>query len=149
MLRMRICWMSGLVVGGLLWGLQVRAADAPQLDVRFPQGQVAGRIADGTRIGQGRITYHGGHVGFQVWAEGSTAGGQPNRYVLMGQQGQRHALKVRLEKEGWQPDNQGGKGIILHAGDDSAEFDVMADGDQTVVSDSYPIDIRGVSLLPE
>lgn len=145
---MRTFWMSGLLLAGALWGMQARAAEAPQLDMQMQKGQVGGHLSDGARLGLGRITDHNGHVGFQVWLEGSQAGQQPNRYVLTGAQGDSHRLRVRLEQDGWQVDNKDGKGIVLHSGDDTAMFALVVDGDQKVVPDRYPVDVKGVSLLP-
>ncbi|HCR2979393.1 TPA: hypothetical protein ON189_004584 [Serratia marcescens] len=145
---MRTCRVAGMVLGGLLWSFQANAADAPQLEVQTMRGQVSGAIADGTRVAQGRITSYDPHIGFQVWVVGNAVAGDANRYVLTGQQKPQNVLKVRLEKVGWQVDDKENKGIVLHTGDVSADFEVVADGNQVVATDTYPIQIKGFVLLP-
>ncbi|MGP2408162.1 AfaD family invasin [Yersinia sp. 2545 StPb PI] len=134
----------------VLWaGLSLaQAADTVQLTLRMDSVQVAGRVLDNSRIGQGQIVYDGEHAGFQVWSDTAPTGGQPNSYVLTGQSHGNNQLRVRIEQEGWVADSDGGKGIKIQTGERSTGFDLVIDGDQTVLADRYTLTLRGVGLQP-
>mgnify|MGYP000057062500 CR=1 FL=1 len=125
-----------------------RATDAPKLIVRMHEQLNSGRIADGKRLGEGRISLHERHTGFRIWSEAPKSTERPERYVLTGRQSAGHTLRVRLEGNDWEPDTKSGEGLILNTGDDAARFFIVVDGDQKIVADNYPIQITGVALTP-
>ncbi|QQN36467.1 hypothetical protein JHW33_07555 [Rahnella aceris] len=141
--------LSGVTLIALLClsGVNVMAADAPQLDYRTT-GTLSGTLKDGFLVGKGRVMYHGEHAGFRVWSEAPRNGNHPARYLLEGQQNVRNKLRVRIESERGQPDGKEGKGIIVLTGDDSILFKVVVDGQQNVRADNYPIELRALVLLP-
>jgi Enterobacteria AfaD invasin protein len=130
------------------WLSSAQAADAPQFYLQINSGLLSGHINGDRRIGQGRISYDGDHLGFQVWSEAIKSGTQPNSYVLAGQNNSNNKLRVRIEQTDWVPDKEGGKGIILRYGGNSATIDVVIDGEQTVVADYYSLALKGAVLLP-
>lgn len=140
--------LRGVVLSGMLWGAHSVAAEVPQLNLQLVQGVRAGLIADGTRLMRGRLAIQAPHDGFRVWMEAMTSGSQSNRYVLTGRQHSGHILHVRLEREGWQSDGPGGKGIALLTSEATAEFDMVADGDQQVAADSYGFDLLAATDIP-
>lgn len=132
----------------VFWAAAAGATDKPQVDIRTQQRVLSGHVADGTPVAHGRITSRYEHVGFQVWCEGVQTAGEPDRCVLNGQQQHENTLKVRIgQRDGWRKNAESGKGIIINTGNDSMDFDVVVDGDQTVKSDHYVVEIRGVSLI--
>lgn len=141
-------WMVVAMVAGLLYVPLTRATDAPQLILQAPDTQLMGKIHDGTLITRGRVVYQGDHVGFQVWSESLKSGRYPNYYLLTGEQSSQHILRVRIEKDGWQPDDMGGKGIVIHTGENTTVFNVVVDGEQTVMADHYLVELKIMALLP-
>ncbi len=135
-------------IATILWASLAQAVDRPRFDLQMKNEFISGYISDGTRIGQGVITYLPEHNGFQVWNDVAQYGGQPNHYVLAGGSGNGNTLRVRIENNDWLPDNEGGRGIILHASADSAVFYIVIDGDQQVKADSYSIELKGATLSP-
>ncbi|MGL4354767.1 MAG: AfaD family invasin [Aeromonas popoffii] len=149
MLKRFFYWGFGVWLAACSAGLSLaQAADTPQLNLQINSGLLSGRINGEFRIGKGLIEYDGEHLGFQVWSDATKSGPQPNRYVLIGQNNSNNKLRIRIEYPGWQPDNEGGKGIILRDGGNSATFDVVVDGDQTVIADHYSLALKGALLLP-
>lgn len=149
MLKRFFYWGFGVWLAACGAGLSLaRAADTPQLSLQINSGLLSGHINGERRIGQGRIGYYGQHLGFQVWSDVIKSGQQPNSYVLVGQNNSNNTLRIRIEQNDWQPDHEGGKGIILHYGGESATFDVVVDGDQTVIADHYSLALKGAVLLP-
>lgn len=140
-------WLSGVLLGVALYLPVAEATDKPQVDLQSQQNLLAGHLIDGQRIAQGRITSHDTHIGFQVWCEDGRTDGNPDGCILRGMQRNNNQVKVRLEQNGWRKDTKGGKGIILNTQDDTAIFYVVIDGEQTVISDKYRAEIRGVSLV--
>ncbi|WP_042524898.1 AfaD family invasin [Yersinia ruckeri] len=149
MLKAFTYWIFGLWLAVCGAGLSLaQAADTPQLNLQMNNGLLSGHVNGERRIGQGRIQYYGNHLGFQVWSDASKSGAQPNSYVLLGKNNSSNKLRIRIEQKDWQPDHEGGKGIILHYGGESATFDVVIDGDQTVVADHYSLALNAAMLLP-
>ncbi|MBJ2066812.1 AfaD family invasin [Serratia odorifera] len=147
---MRMKHFGGLLAGVLLaalWGTPVQAAETPQFEIQMDGRLEVGQMNDGYRIGQGRIAHYGHHLGFQVWRDGGNSAQRPNRYELIGQRNANHKLRIRIEKAGWVPDSDGGKGVILHSGEYSAVFNIVLDGNQYVSGDSYPILLQGGLIL--
>ncbi|MDK1711727.1 AfaD family invasin [Serratia marcescens] len=138
----------GWGVGLVLWAGFACASDVPHIVLKQGQTRLAGFIADGTRIAQGRISSEDAHAGFRVYGAGKTMGA-PGHYVLQGTQEARHVLRIRLEHEGWLADSEGGEGIHLLTADRSAEFYVVADGDQMVTADRYSLAVSGSILLDQ
>lgn len=131
--------------GGLT---QAIAAEVPQVRLQMEDVPTGGRIEDGKRIGEGRISYHNNHTGFQVWSGAMTSSDRPEYYVITGISNNRHKIRVRLKGKGWMPDHKTGKGIILYTGDDSAGFYVVSDGEQYIPPDAYEFRVNGVALIP-
>ncbi|CAI1728219.1 putative pilin structural protein SafD [Serratia fonticola] len=124
------------------------ATEAPRIIVRMHEQVNTGHVADGKRLGEGRISLHELHTGFQIWSEAPKSTERPERYVLTGRQSDAHKLRVRLEGNDWEPDTKTGEGLILNTGDDAARFFIVVDGEQKIVADNYPIQITGVALTP-
>ncbi|MEO3325959.1 AfaD family invasin [Enterobacter cloacae] len=142
---------SGLILSYGLMVFPVQSAEAPQLMLNMSTGLQAGKITDGTRIGQGIIVSRDGHGGFQVWCESGCLPreGLGARYVLTGKQNARNQLRVRLQpaqQEAIAGDSSL-KGMVIRSGDEQLRFDVLADGEQQVKSDSYALEIKS-ALLP-
>lgn len=134
-----------LVAGG---GELRAAADVPDVHVIAGGRYVAGKVKDGARLSQGRLVFRGRHTGFQVWSEAPASGSQPGHYLLTGRENSGHVLRVRLGKAGWQPDAATGRGIKLYSAESVATFDVVADGDQTVMADRYENALDSAAILP-
>ncbi|WP_158234021.1 MULTISPECIES: AfaD family invasin [unclassified Erwinia] len=137
--------MAGMFVCCLGSPLTVLAAESPHVSIQTG-GKLAGQFRDGDIITQVRIASQDAHSGFQFWSEAMKSGSAPNRYVVTGVQNGRNTLRVRIEKEGGQPDSTSGKGLIMRTGDEVASFNVVSDGEQTVTADSYLFDVRAASI---
>jgi hypothetical protein len=105
----------------------------------------AGRLKDGMLLAQVRITYPDNHCGFQVWSEVPRVNGQPDRYALTGKNASNQILHVRLKGQDWKTDTQGGKGLMLNSSETSATLQVLADGNQVVQPQKWPLLLQGVA----
>lgn len=148
MLNWRVGWILVAWIVSAAWGGAAQAADSPKLHMQMSSGQISGPVKGDSRIGEGRITYHGNHIGFRVWAGAARSGSQPNHYVLTGKNNSANQLRIRIEKQGWQPNNEGLMGIVLHTGENHAAFDVVIDGDQVVSTDVYMLEMKSAVLFP-
>lgn len=106
------------------------------------------QLRDGQRIGQGQIQTQQAHRGFQVWLEAPRSSEAPNRYILMGKNNRQHKLFVIIGQAGWQPDSQGGLGIIKLTRDRQARFDIVVNGGQYAPIDTYTVTVQGRYLEP-
>lgn len=136
---------AGLLALLLLSG--VCQAEEPQLMVQIREGQTAGRMADGRLLATGTVVYAGPHNGFRVWSE-APGNGAPQRVTLTGNRDSSHRMNVRLTGQGWQPDTEKGRGIVLRTDSQSATFSVEVDGAQDLPVDGWPLQLRAVVLLP-
>lgn len=125
-----------------------QAQDAPRLNVKFFENKMTGKVPNGLLLGRGDITYQNEHIGFQVWAEEQHSEGQPNRYVLVGQNDSRNKLYIRLERDMMQMSMDGRRGVFFLIGDRRVTFDIIADGEQVVIPDRYSVELRAAALLP-
>lgn len=142
---------SGLILSYGLVAYPAQSAEAPRLMMNMSAGLQAGKITDGTRIGQGIIVSRDGHGGFHVWCESGCLprDGQGARYVLTGKQNSRNQLRVRLQpaqQEAVAGDSPQ-RGMVIRSADEQLRFDVLADGEQQVKSDSYTLEIKS-ALMP-
>ncbi|WP_370605675.1 AfaD family invasin [Citrobacter braakii] len=125
---------------------QARADESkPDLTVSM-RPHLSSTVHGGEKIGSGQITHQGAHVGFQVWLEGVTSGGAPERYVLRGRNNPGHELRVLIGQDGWIPDSKDGRGIIKQTGEPQASFDIIIDGEQVIEADEYLMTVYGVYL---
>ncbi|TBL64164.1 AfaD family invasin [Hafnia paralvei] len=115
----------------------------PDLTVSM-RPHLSSTVHGGERIGSGQITYRGEHVGFQVWLDGMTSGGAPERYVMKGRNNPGHELRVLIGQDGWIPDSKDGRGIIKQTGEPQASFDIIVDGEQVIEADEYSMTVYGV-----
>lgn len=142
---------SGLILSYGLMAYPVQSAETPRLMLNMSAGLQAGKITDGTLIGQGIIVSRDDHGGFQVWCESGCLpiDGQGARYVLTGKHNARNQLRVRLQPA--QQDAVTGdsslRGMVIRSGDEQLRFGVLADGEQQVRADSYTLEIKS-ALLP-
>ncbi|WP_371973017.1 AfaD family invasin [Lelliottia nimipressuralis] len=132
-------WCAGMTLG--------MAADAPQMVLKM-RPQISGMINKDVVLGEGYVVFHNTHTGFQVWSDAVKSTDQPHRYELEGKNGSHNKIRVRLGGEGWQQDQENGKGILLLTGDDVVKFILYSDGEQTAIPDEYSVQIHGVALLP-
>ncbi|ELM3737373.1 invasin [Edwardsiella piscicida] len=109
---------------------------------------LSSQVWDGQKISGGEIRTHNAHSGYQVWLDAPQLMGAPNRYVISGKSGAQHKLRVILVQNGWEPDKKTGHGVIKLTGEAQAYFDIIADGNQTIPADSYPITMWGCYLEP-
>lgn len=142
---------SVLILSSSLMAYPVQSAEVPRLMLKMNAGMQAGKITNGTRVGQGIIVSRDGHGGFQVWCESGCLPlvGQGGRYVLTGKQNARNQFRVRLQPA--QQEAVAGdsslRGMVIWSGDEQLRFDVLADGEQQVESDNYTLEIKS-ALLP-
>ena len=71
--------------------------------------------------------------------------GQPERYALTGKNASNQILHVRLKGQDWKTDTQGGKGLMLNSSETSATLQVLADGNQVVQPQKWPLLLQGVA----
>ncbi|WP_345830779.1 AfaD family invasin [Erwinia sp. HDF1-3R] len=144
---------SGLILSCGLVASPAQSAEAPWLMLKMSAGLQAGKIMDGTRIGQGAVVSRDGHSGFQVWCESGCLSfeGLSPRYVLTGTQNARNQLRVRLQPAQQEPPagDVSLRGMVLRTVDEQLKFDVLADGEQKVNPDSYTLEIKSVLLAAE
>jgi Enterobacteria AfaD invasin protein. len=132
-----------IILAGFMSLFPVHAADVPVIQVNM-QGRIqTGHVTDGQRLGQGTIVFHSMHTGFRVWGDEQQSGDRPGRYMLAEDGNPYRKLRVRLEGDGWEPDNKDGKGIILYSGDEIGRFYIVADGEQTITAGRYSLRIGG------
>lgn len=124
------------------------ASGLPSLDFKPTVNVIAGRVPDGKVLGYGQVVFQSDHIGFVVWSEAIKFSDSPGRYVLNGQEVPTNRLRVRLEKEGSVADTENGKGVLINTGDSSVSFTLVADGEQQINSDRYPITLSAVAILP-
>lgn len=146
-MKRKYAYLASVLLIMTVMGSPTAHAGTPQLDMQVRSGLFAGRVADGTRLAQGVITYTDAHAGFQVWSEEPVLDGKSPRYVLSGSRHSGNKLRVRLEGEGWVANTEGGKGMQVITTAVSAPFDVVVDGDQMVDSDVWTVPIQGGILL--
>ncbi|KAF1366569.1 AfaD family invasin [Yokenella regensburgei] len=120
-------------------------ADGPALSLRVTQGLWAGALRDGTVLAQVRLGYPESHCGLLVWSEAPVVNGQPGRYALAGKNAPGQTLRVRLTGRDWRPDTTGGKGMVLDGGEASATLEVVADGDQAVRAEIWPLSLQAAA----
>ncbi|MEL5280740.1 hypothetical protein PTR01_20820 [Serratia bockelmannii] len=144
-LKVRAYAMAGMLMCGLGSSVNALAVEAPRLSIQTG-GELSGKLHDGQVITQIRIATQDAHIGFKLWSDGTTSGSEPNRYIVTGVQNGRNTLRVRIEKEGGRPDSINGKGLIVDTGDDVASFNIVSDGDQTVVSDDYQFEVKAAAI---
>ncbi|EAA3110496.1 invasin [Salmonella enterica subsp. enterica serovar Montevideo] len=106
------------------------------------------QISDGQLIGYGRISTQQAHSGYQVWLNAERNGESPDRYVLTGKSNRQHKLYVIIGQNGWVPDNKGGEGIIKRTREMQEQFDIVANGHQSVPVDTYVITVQGRYFEP-
>jgi hypothetical protein len=147
-LKKKHCLLSAMLMTGILAANQSQAATAPELDFRATAGPLSAQLPDGYTLGKGRIIHRDAHTGFKVWSERPLSGQQPGHFVLEGRQDPNRKLRVRLEQKEAQPDTEGGKGIVIRTGNDTAFFSVVVDGNQKVAADQYPVALKVAALLP-
>lgn len=144
--------------GGLIFGLAglvslgsimpAAASDAPELVFQPVKRMLAGDIADGTLIGQGRLNTLSSGGSFKVWCGTATDDITVSACRIQGQNDRRHTLQVRLEKDAGTPGSQRGKSVMLTgvAGDNA--FSVVAAGNQIIAADNYQVELGGQALSP-
>ncbi|EMQ1872079.1 invasin, partial [Salmonella enterica] len=88
------------------------------------------------------------HSGYQVWLNAERNGESPDRYVLTGKSNRQHKLYVIIGQNGWVPDNKGGEGIIKRTREMQEQFDIVANGHQSVPVDTYVITVQGRYFEP-
>ncbi|MDA6076980.1 invasin [Edwardsiella anguillarum] len=104
---------------------------------------LSSQVRDGQMISRGRITGQQIRQGYQVWLDAERNGDAPNRYVLTGKNSRQHKLYVIIGQEGWVPDTKDGLGIIKYTRKGQEQFDIVANGNQSVPIDTYVITIQG------
>jgi hypothetical protein len=146
--RIAFCVNTVLMLCCLAVSYSSLAVAAPQLTLQANE-RVSGVLQDGELITQGRIATQDSHVGFQLWSDAEASANAPNRYLVPGGQHSEHRLRVRIEQAQGQPDSVGGKGLRIDTRDNIVAFKIVADGEQTVVADSYLFEMKGAVIGPE
>lgn len=142
----RALWLPLVVMSLLSAACGALAAAPPQLTVLEMGQPRAGALKDGVQLGQGVVVSQEGHSGFQVWSDVQATGADTTRYILTGSQNGTNTLRVRLENNNWSAAPAGGKGIVTTVTDTTATFRVVADGNQQVVADQYPLVLSAAVL---
>lgn len=150
-----LIWAVAAILAALFMGSREgHAADLLRLNVTGSSGPVQeGTLKDGMHLGLGTLSTPDSHNGFRVWSPAPLSGTRPGHYVLTGTQDARHALRVRLEREGWQPAVPGAygnsNGVLTLTPGSLAALDVVVDGDQQVAPDQYPLELRANLMTPD
>lgn len=130
----------------LLFVMQARNVFADGLpDIRLIThvNSISGDLKDGTHLAEGRIITRSGGSGFHVWINTTVVGQSHNHYMIEGSISQKHRLYVRLEKNGWEPDDTEKGGLRYTGNTNSEKFYIVVDGDQHVEPDQYHLIISG------
>lgn len=144
-LKARAYAMAGMLMcclGGAAW-----AAEAPRLSVQTA-GTHSGVLKDGDIITRGHLATRDAHVGFQVWSDTAQPGSAPNRYTITGTRNGGNVLHVRIERDGGYPDTKSGGGLVIGTSDDVTSFNIVVDGEQSVVADNYLLVLNGAAIEP-
>lgn len=126
----------------------VVASDAPELTFQPAKQMLAGKIADGTLIGWGRLHSLTPGGSFKVWCGTAPADASVSICRFQGRNDGHHVLQVRLEKDAGTPGSQNGKSILLSGETGDNAFSIVAAGNQNIGADSYPV-VLGAQLLSQ
>lgn len=144
--RLLLLCLSGMLC---LSSLSATASDAPGLVFQPAKRMLAGAVADGTLIGQGRLnTLIPGGGSFKVWCGAASDEVTVSACQVQGRNDGHHTLHVRLEKDAGTPGSQNGKSILLSGGAGDNTFSIVAAGNQNIGADSYPV-VLGAQALSQ
>ncbi|WP_122390367.1 AfaD family invasin [Pseudomonas savastanoi] len=121
-------------------------ASVPTLKLQPAAGLRAGHIRNGALVMIGQVNDPGIHTGFRIQQELQADTGRPQVLRLHGLRDSTHILQVRLEGQGWQPDPRDVAGQVTYVTDNSVQFRLVADGDQTVAADSWEVAISAIVI---
>ena len=129
------------------WGEKV-AAEVVNIRYQTYIPPLVGQYPDGTLIGIATVDYSGVANGFDVWLENRQEGSLPQLFTLEGSENKKHVISVRLEGDGWQDNNERGKGVSIKTSDSQVMVKVLLDGTQFIWPDSYNLTFSGVAITP-
>lgn len=119
----------------------------PALSLQGTGDKLAGRIADGTPLLTGTLSYHQPHRGFMLEPEGAVSFHGPGRYRIQGEGG--HLLNVRLETRQPVITDEHQNSITLLAGRGPVQFMLVTDGYQNIAADRWNIRLTARAIFPE
>lgn len=123
-------------------------AAVPEVYLQGINAQMAGLVADGSPVAQGVIVSQDSHIGFRIWSDEGELATLPGRYIMKGKQSDRHSLRVRLDNGDWKADGDGTKQMTQYTIEPKVTFDLVIDGEQQVIADSYSL-LLNTALLQE
>lgn len=123
-------------------------AAVPEIYLQGENTQMAGLVADGSPVAQGVIVSQDSHIGFRIWSDESELVTLPGRYIMKGKQSDRHSLRVRLDNGDWKAEGDGAKQMTQYTVEPKVTFDLVVDGEQQVIADSYSL-LLNTALLQE
>lgn len=136
--------LAGLIVLG---SMQAYANDTVSITLNGVSNMNS-PLRDGQVISHGQISTRMAHRGYHVWLNAERNSDAPNRYILTGKSNPRNKISVIIGQDGWEPDNKSGVGIIKQSQEAQAQFDVVVNGTQDALADSYVIIAQGRYLAP-
>lgn len=119
------------------------AAEPLTIKVRPTSSLMAGQISDGTRVAIVQFIHNGEHKGFRAWIKTLHSGALNNVYTVRGLYNSDNILRVRIQKNNAQNDNESAGGVLIYTKNHQSTFSVVAHGNQTIKSDRYSIEING------
>lgn len=107
------------------------------------QMQMAGRLGDERVIATGSVSVTRSSVddNIVVWLNALQDGARGGRYIITGKNNENNKLRVKLKAEDSHSDNNSG-GIVFTGDRLIRTFEIVADGEQKVTSDVYPINLQ-------
>ena len=107
------------------------------------QMQMAGMLGDERVIATGSVSVTRSSVddNIVVWLNALQDGGHGGRYIITGKNNENNKLRVKLKAEDSHSDNNSG-GIVFTGNRFTRTFEIVADGEQKITSDVYPINLQ-------
>jgi hypothetical protein len=103
-------------------------------------------LNDGHLIGRGRVRCGGEQSGFRVWMAPEFLTPDKHSYVLNMANNEQVKLHIRLQGHGWQPAMTSDLGIGKVGRDSSAEFEIVANGNQLLSPGIYTLRINAACI---